>query len=72
MILCQKEDQPLAEYSLAGIDKPIGIATYERTRALPVRLRSVLPTVEEIEAELASKREPRFDPFSGAGTRHAR
>ena len=48
-------DQLLAEYSFAGIDKPIGISTYELTRALPARLRSALPTVEEIEAELAGE-----------------
>lgn len=59
MILCQTRDQLLAEYSFAGIDKPIGISTYELTRALPARLKSVLPTVEEIEAELAPKRRKR-------------
>ena len=32
--------------------KPIGVSSYELTRALPSKLRSVLPTVEEIEAEL--------------------
>jgi len=53
LILCQTRDRLLAEYSFAGIDKPIGISTYELTRALPAQLRSVLPTVEEIEAELA-------------------
>lgn len=56
LILCQTRDHLLAEYSFAGIDKPIGISTYELTRALPSRLRSALPTVEEIEAELAPKR----------------
>ena len=59
LILCQTRDQLLAEYSFAGIDKPIGISTYELTRALPARLQSVLPTVEEIEAELAPKRRKR-------------
>ena len=34
LILCQTRDQPLAEYSFAGIDKPIGISTYQLTRAL--------------------------------------
>ena len=53
LILCQTRDRLLAEYSFAGIDKPIGISTYELTRALPARLKSALPTVEEIEAELA-------------------
>ena len=35
LILCQEHDRLLAEYSFAGIDKPIGISTYELTRALP-------------------------------------
>ncbi len=56
LILCQTRDRLLAEYSFAGIDKPIGISTYALTRALPARLRSALPTVEEIEAELSSQR----------------
>jgi len=53
LILCQERSRLLAEYSFAGIDKPIGISTYELTRALPKDVRSALPTVEEIEAELA-------------------
>lgn len=52
LILCQEHDRLLAEYSFAGIDKPIGISTYELTRALPKALQSALPTVEEIETEL--------------------
>jgi hypothetical protein len=32
----------------------IGIASYEFTRALPVTLRKVLPTIEAIEAELSA------------------
>lgn len=52
LILCQEHDRLLAEYSFAGIDKPIGISTYELTRALPREMQSALPTVEELEAEL--------------------
>lgn len=58
LILCQTRDHLLAEYSFAGIDKPIGISTYELTRALPARLKSALPTVEEIEAELSGDLRP--------------
>jgi hypothetical protein len=61
LILCQTQDKLLAEYSFAGIDKPIGVSTYELTRALPKRMQSALPTVEEIEAELgevAKKKKP--------------
>ncbi len=52
LILCQDRNHIVAEYALRGMSKPIGISEYELTRALPVNLRSVLPTVEEIEAEL--------------------
>jgi len=61
LILCQSKDNLLAEYSFAGIDKPIGISTYELTRALPPSLRSALPTVQEIEAELAAVETPKKD-----------
>jgi predicted nuclease of restriction endonuclease-like (RecB) superfamily len=53
LILCQDRNHIVAEYSLRGVDKPIGISEYELTRALPPNLKSALPTVEEIEAELA-------------------
>lgn len=52
MILCQDRNHVVAEYSLRGMTKPIGVSKYELTRALPPALRSALPTVEEIEAEL--------------------
>jgi predicted nuclease of restriction endonuclease-like (RecB) superfamily len=52
LILCQSHNRLQAEYSFAGIDKPIGISTYELTRALPKKLQSALPTVEQIEEEL--------------------
>ncbi|PIP44986.1 MAG: hypothetical protein COX16_15455, partial [Deltaproteobacteria bacterium CG23_combo_of_CG06-09_8_20_14_all_51_20] len=53
LILCQTKDRILAEYALRDIHKPIGISDYELTRALPENLKSSLPTVEEIEAELS-------------------
>jgi predicted nuclease of restriction endonuclease-like (RecB) superfamily len=56
LILCQSKDNLLAEYSFAGITKPIGVSTYELTRALPPDLQSSLPTVEQIEAELEKPR----------------
>lgn len=52
LILCQTKDRILAEYALRDIHKPIGVSDYELTRALPERFKSVLPTIEEIEAEL--------------------
>jgi hypothetical protein len=52
LILCQHRNRVVAEYALHGIKKPIGISQYEITRALPKELRSSLPSIEEIEAEL--------------------
>lgn len=52
LILCQNRNQIVAEYALRGVNKPIGVSAYELTRALPPSLRSALPTVEQIEAEL--------------------
>ena len=42
----------VAEYALRGLQKPIGISGYEITRALPKDLKSSLPSIKEIEAEL--------------------
>ncbi len=61
LILCQTKDRILAEYALRDIHKPIGIADYDFTRALPAELASSLPSIETIEAELSrdlEKEEP--------------
>ena len=70
LILCQSHDKLQAEYSFAGIDKPIGIATYELTRTLPKSVQSALPTVEEIEAEfqrLEAAPKPKIRPAHKKG-----
>jgi predicted nuclease of restriction endonuclease-like (RecB) superfamily len=56
LILCQTKDRILAEYSLRDINKPIGVADYELTRALPAELASSLPSIEDIETELTETR----------------
>jgi predicted nuclease of restriction endonuclease-like (RecB) superfamily len=52
MILCQTKNRVFAEYALRDIHKPIGIADYELTRALPENLASSLPSIESLEAEM--------------------
>jgi predicted nuclease of restriction endonuclease-like (RecB) superfamily len=70
LILCQDRNQIVAEYALRGMNKPIGVSEDELTRALPANLRSVLPTVEEIEAELGeSEVEGPRDPGSSTLSR---
>ncbi len=53
LILCQDKKSVLAEYTLRGVAKPIGVSEYELTRALPDSLKSALPSIEEIERELS-------------------
>ncbi len=58
LILCQDRNHVVAEYALQRVNSPIGVSQYELTRALPAKLKSALPTVEEIEAELADSSAP--------------
>lgn len=60
LILCQEKNKVLAEYALRGMTKAIGVSEYQLTRALPKALRSSLPSIKEIEAELSKvKTRPR-------------
>lgn len=52
LILCQQHNRVLAEYTLRGMDNPIGVSSYELTRALPAELKTNLPSIEQIEREL--------------------
>lgn len=54
LLLVKEKNKLVAEYALAGYTKPIGVAEWERhiTRSLPEDLKSSLPTIEQIEAEL--------------------
>ncbi|MGB3424041.1 MAG: PDDEXK nuclease domain-containing protein [Castellaniella sp.] len=57
LILCQQPNRVLAEYALRGVDKPIGVSSFEITRALPKTLKSALPSIEQIERELGREHE---------------
>lgn len=52
LLLCKSRNKFEAEYSLKGIERPIGVSEYELTKAIPEKLKSNLPSIEEIEAEL--------------------
>lgn len=62
LILCQDRNHIVGEYTLRGVSKPIGVSEYELTRALPPRLQSALPTIEQIEAELTEEIEAEVKP----------
>lgn len=52
IILCKSKHKVVAEYALRNMNAPIGISEYTLAKALPNELKTSLPTVEEIEAEL--------------------
>lgn len=56
LLLVKEKNKTLAKYALAGYIKPMGVAEWERqiTESLPENLKSSLPTIEEIEAELSA------------------
>jgi hypothetical protein len=55
LILCKDKNRLVAEYALKDISKPVGISEYRLIEAIPEDLRGSLPSIEQIEAELASE-----------------
>lgn len=53
LLLCKNRDKLVVEYALSDIHKPIGVSEYKLTHKLPKNLKSSLPSIEEIEAELS-------------------
>jgi len=55
LLLCRSKDKIVVEYALRHLKRPIGVAEWETkiVETLPDNLKGSLPTVEEIEAELA-------------------
>ena len=53
ILLCKdKGEQVKAEYALRDITKPIGLAEYRISENLPENVKTSLPSIEELEAEL--------------------
>ncbi len=62
LILCKTKNGIVAEYALRGVGKPLGVALFKHAEfrhleKLPEQLKGRLPTIEEIEAELAGPQE---------------
>ncbi|MGE4349249.1 MAG: YhcG family protein [Candidatus Berkiella sp.] len=53
LILCKSKNNVLAEYTLRDMTKPIGLAEYRLTEALPKEIKTNLPSIEELENELS-------------------
>jgi len=53
LLLCKSKNKVVAEYALRDSAKPMGVAEYQLRAALPAELQSTLPSIEQIEQELA-------------------
>jgi predicted nuclease of restriction endonuclease-like (RecB) superfamily len=53
LLLCKKKNRVVAEYALRDTNKPIGVAEYQLVESLPKELEASLPSIEQIERELA-------------------
>lgn len=57
ILLCKGKNKAVAEYALKDVNKPIGVSAYELTEAIPESLKTSLPTIKELEAELEGVKE---------------
>jgi predicted nuclease of restriction endonuclease-like (RecB) superfamily len=68
LLLCRKKNRLVAEYALRGLDQSIAVAAWQTqlTESLPEELRGSLPTIKEIEAELAGDLPPESPQQGGS------
>ena len=52
LLLCTDKKTKKVEYSLRGNKQPLGVASYKTNKSLEERIKSALPTEEEIKAKL--------------------
>ena len=52
LLLCKSKDKLTVEYSLKGVDKPIGVSSYEISKYLPKNILENLPTEEDINLHI--------------------
>lgn len=60
LLLCKSKNEVVAEYALRDSSRPIGVAEYQRVESLPAELQTSLPSIEQIEHELALKSAPQL------------
>jgi len=53
LLLCKRKNKVVAEYALRDTVAPIGVAEYQLIESLPAELQTSLPSIEQIERELA-------------------
>ena len=55
LLICERKNRLVAEYSLKSSAQLLGVSEYRLTKLLPKDFKSSLPSVRDIEAELADR-----------------
>jgi len=58
LLLCRSKNKVVAEYALRTNAQPLGVAEYKLLESLPAELQTSLPSIEQIERELAGDDSP--------------
>ena len=53
LLLCKSRNKVVAEYALGDKTQPMGVVEYKLAQSLPIEMQSSLPSIEQIEQELA-------------------
>lgn len=62
LLLCKSKNKVVAEYALRDNARPMGVAEYQLVESLPAELQTSLPSIEQIERELARDLPPEENP----------
>lgn len=55
LVICSGRNGVVAEYALRDLAKPMGIVTHRLRRGLPGAWEGIMPTIEQLESELAAR-----------------
>jgi predicted nuclease of restriction endonuclease-like (RecB) superfamily len=55
ILLCKSKNKVIAEYALTDLSKPIGISEYRLGDSIPEKIKTLLPSIEELEEEIAKR-----------------
>lgn len=63
VLLCKTPNETVVKYSLKGINSPLGVSEYTFQTILPEEIAAELPTIEQLEEEIATEMEELKDPL---------
>ena len=55
LLICRNKDGIVAKYSMDNYEVPLGVSTYDLSKIIPDDFSKLLPTIEELESEIAKK-----------------